>query len=203
MTKTSDLFSTDWSTLPPHSDNGSRSSGTAAKLVERHRIPSPVQLLDKEEQQQDSVFPAPSALLSLRLPDSSAALGVGRHSSVHLASYRRRPCHRDDADQLEQIGVEQERETEDSTASSRQWKLCAAKRLAEDQDSQLAGLNEAIMLEKLSSCKHVVGLIGLKHGRREVVHPDQDLDPSSSSVQLHRYRKRSNTSDASAPSLRH
>ena len=79
----------------------------------------------------------PSSSLQLRL--SNNQLGNGRHATVHLSSYR--------------------------LNDQESWKLCAAKRLSADKESQVAGLNEAAMLSKLSNCPEILYLLGLKDER--------------------------------------
>jgi serine/threonine protein kinase len=63
------------------------------------------------------------------VPNSEYLLGEGRHASVYLSSYIPRHLHQ--------------------TADA--WKLCAAKRVLPDRDSQLAGLGEAFILSKLNA----------------------------------------------------
>lgn len=66
--------------------------------------------------------------IEMRLfPDAEHLLGEGRYARVYLASYR----HHDD-------------EWESK------WRLCAAKRLAADRESQTMGLREAFFLNRLS-----------------------------------------------------
>ena len=79
----------------------------------------------------------PSSSIQLRC--SSKQLGNGRHATVHLSSYR--------------------------SSDHDSWKLCAAKRLSGDKESQIAGLNEAIMLSRLSKCLEVLQIVGLKDER--------------------------------------
>lgn len=72
--------------------------------------------------------PPHSDHIEMRLyPDADHLLGEGRYARVYLAAYR----HRDD-----------EWETK--------WRLCAAKRLAADRESQTMGLREAFFLNRLN-----------------------------------------------------
>lgn len=73
-------------------------------------------------------LPPHSDHIEMRLfPDADHLLGEGRYARVYLSSYR----HRDD-------------EWESK------WRLCAAKRLAADRESQTMGLREAFFLNRLS-----------------------------------------------------
>jgi hypothetical protein len=85
--------------------------------------------------------PAPpsSEDVSFRLiPGSSYLLGEGRYAGVYLASYQDR------------------RRAED-------WKLCAAKRMASDRQSQTMGLREAFFLNRVAgNSVYIVKLIAVK-----------------------------------------
>lgn len=63
------------------------------------------------------------------IPNSDYLLGEGRHASVYVSSFLPR----------------------DVTSPSKAWKLCAAKRISPDRESQLAGLGEAFILSKLNA----------------------------------------------------
>ncbi|GAA6056448.1 hypothetical protein JCM3770_007473 [Rhodotorula araucariae] len=68
---------------------------------------------------------------SLRLsPTPPYLLGEGRHASVYLASF---------------------------TRGAAPWRLCAAKRLAPDRESQVSGLGEAFILAKLAGASASAG----------------------------------------------
>jgi serine/threonine protein kinase len=81
----------------------------------------------------------------LRLsPQNDFQLGEGRHASVYMASLI--PLTDGGGKGEDDVEVETGKEVEGA-----KWKVCAAKRLLPDRESQAAGLGEAFMLSKLAS----------------------------------------------------
>ncbi|KAM0789613.1 hypothetical protein ACM66B_000419 [Microbotryomycetes sp. NB124-2] len=73
------------------------------------------------------------------MPNRDYLLGEGRHATVYLASFRSSSA--------------------DGSASASidsPWKLCAAKRVFPDRESQVAGLGEAFILAKLATPTHAL-----------------------------------------------
>ncbi|KAG9042403.1 hypothetical protein FS837_010913 [Tulasnella sp. UAMH 9824] len=137
-----------------------------------------------------SVANDPALLESVELrfsPTDEFCLGVGRYSRVYLASYRRGkgkserrsggrpPASLHDHGEAGSSGIPDE---EGDT-----WKLCAVKKLEEDEESQRLGLREAWFLRQLGSVgstsgkegpssdhpgrMRVVRLLGIKRGTDE------------------------------------
>ncbi|KAK4054108.1 hypothetical protein OIV83_001133 [Microbotryomycetes sp. JL201] len=98
------------------------------------------------------------------MPNRDYSLGEGRHATVYLASFRPPSSSAND---------------NDSTSVGPPWKLCAAKRVFPDRESQVAGLGEAFILAKLATpthalraeslaargSPHIVGLYGVRDER--------------------------------------
>ncbi|BGP33016.1 hypothetical protein JCM10296v2_004805 [Rhodotorula toruloides] len=114
---------------------------------------------------------APTLRLS---PIPRYSLGEGRHATVYLASFV--PQARDG-----QVRAEKRR------------RLCAAKRLLPDRESQLSGLGEAFILAKLSKAdststaaagsRYILGLYGVRDERGGIDPPAPlPASPSSASV---------------------
>ncbi|GAA5916371.1 hypothetical protein JCM6882_000868 [Rhodosporidiobolus microsporus] len=124
-----------------------------------------------------------SPLLRLS-PTAPYLLGEGRHASVYLAAFLPR---------AEGEGKEMGRGTvraEKRDGRKREWKLCAAKRLLPDRDSQVGGLGEAFILAKLAppssaagageeedaayparGARNIIGLFGVRDERDGVEKP--------------------------------
>jgi serine/threonine protein kinase len=104
------------------------------------------------------VPPTPPATddVQLRLlPEPSYLLGEGRYATVYLAAYKKPPTSPPSLSPTRANG------------EGAGWKLCAAKRLAPDRESQTMGLREAFFLNRLGAGKgrgqvHVVRLIAVK-----------------------------------------
>ncbi|BGP25496.1 NIMA-related kinase 3 [Rhodotorula toruloides] len=130
---------------------------------------------------------APSLRLS---PIPLYSLGEGRHATVYLASFV--PQARDG-----QVRVEKRR------------RLCAAKRLLPDRESQVSGLGEAFILAKLSQAnpdsaavagsRYIIGLYGVRD-ERDGIDPPAPLPSSSSPTSVSRRASLRRSYDGAAPS---
>ncbi|WVR05759.1 hypothetical protein IAU60_002784 [Kwoniella sp. DSM 27419] len=111
------------------------------------------------------------------LPNSTYLLGEGRYARVFLASYKQstRKSKGRARNLLGRAGHQQDRvdlrvngEGDGMVGSS--WKLCAAKRLAPDRESQTMGLREAFFLNRLAGNgqNSIYGSKGLKPRQRAV-----------------------------------
>ncbi|CAK9779764.1 kinase-like protein [Cutaneotrichosporon oleaginosum] len=104
------------------------------------------------------VPPSPTATddVQLRLfAEPGYLLGEGRYATVYLASFKKRP--------MSPTSLSPTRANNGETG----WKLCAAKRLAPDRESQTMGLREAFFLNRLGTGKgrgqvYVIKLIAVK-----------------------------------------
>ncbi|BGP49242.1 hypothetical protein JCM10450v2_005125 [Rhodotorula kratochvilovae] len=126
---------------------------------------------------------------SLRLsPTPAYLLGEGRHAAVYLASFARGP-----------------------TAP---WRLCAAKRLAPDRESQVSGLGEAFILAKLAGAppasggertggaRFILGLHGVRNERDGVEPPLPLVMPGSQGGSVYVSRRASGSGSGSGGAKR-
>ena len=193
-----DLFSATWSTVPPPatppplnirclgkasaigSATGTASASSSPGLSRsssRHRRPPPIATTDYKEgplsplHQSPSIAPIdawkpplpPFDNVEVRLvPSETYLLGEGRYGKVYLASYRSSKGQGPVMDQVNDAG--------DGFVGGN-WRLCAAKRMAPDRESQTMGLREAFFLTRLKGGVGVIKLCGVKedverrHGR--------------------------------------
>ncbi|KAG8983524.1 hypothetical protein FRB90_005923, partial [Tulasnella sp. 427] len=142
-----------------------------------------------------SVTNDPALLESVELrftPTDGFCLGEGRYSRVYLASYRRGKDRSSDVrrsvrsptslhDRVHGDGGEEAAGSSGMPHEEGAWKLCAVKKLEEDEESQRLGLREAWFLRQLGSVAstsgkttsenpgkaRVVRLLGIKRGSDE------------------------------------
>lgn len=189
-----DLFSTSWSTVPPPpstppplnirclvkstlTPSASPSPSTLSRSSSRHRRPPPIHVSEKRDGPLSPLHQSPSLApidawkpplppfenVEVRLiPSETYLLGEGRYGRVYLASYRKSKGKGRAIDQVNDAG--------DGFVGG-SWRLCAAKRMAPDRESQTMGLREAFFLNRLKGGVGVIKLCGVKedverrHGR--------------------------------------
>ncbi|KAK9894456.1 kinase-like protein [Cystobasidium minutum MCA 4210] len=188
MHSKNDVFTTDWSIRPPPS----------ITPVNHLNVRQPPRQVFKDVNHSSSTDTygssttdnAPSAApvkpsndLEVRLL-SKHELGHGRHATVHLALYRHREHERASRQSHDRLSSADDDNhfLHPSSATTKTWKICAAKRFAAGKDAEVAGLSEALMLTKLSKCRQVLQYIGLKDERtRPLSRPSTSRGNSSSS----------------------
>ncbi|OCF73627.1 serine/threonine protein kinase [Kwoniella mangroviensis CBS 8886] len=122
-------------------------------------------------------LPPSSDDIELRLvPNSTYLLGEGRYAKAYLASYRRKRKNRyghgygggDGGSASMQVN-----EDGDGLVGG-SWRLCAAKRLAPDRESQTMGLREAFFLNRLTGpTKHSISADRNGHDYTRRIRPRQ------------------------------
>ena len=97
-------------------------------------------------------LPPSSEDVNLRFePSSTYLLGEGRYAKVYLASYKR-DRKANDRNRVSRVPITHDeiRDNIDNIGDDA-WRLCAAKRMTPDRESQTMGLREAFFLDRLSS----------------------------------------------------
>jgi serine/threonine protein kinase len=131
-------------------------------------------------------------------PRSAFLLGEGRYATVFLGSYRKddrkgksknpnlpytkpriaRTPSDEDVDQAPEPNVCEEINKEADGYVGGTWRLCAAKRMAPDRQSQTMGLREAFFLNRLAATANTVSRPG-ESSRRRAISPLRDGFPHS------------------------
>ena len=136
-------------------------------------------------------LPPSSEDVNLRFdPNPTYMLGEGRYAQVYLASYKQSSTPHPSPDRANH-------HQGPSTGSS--WRLCAAKRMAPDRESQTMGLREAFFLNRLAPGRggsvFIVRLIAVKEDidKRAVAHHRSTSDAIGPKHRM--TRQRSSTMD--------
>lgn len=151
-----DLFTSNWSATPPPTRSTPPKRPPPIKVTDNLPLSplhqSPTLAVDAWK----PPLP-PFEDVELRLvPSDTYLLGEGRYGRVYLASYRKGK------------GKEPVRDVVNDKADGfvgGSWRLCAAKRMAPDRQSQTMGLREAFFLNRLNTGSvYIVKLFAVKEG---------------------------------------
>lgn len=136
-------------------------------------------------------LPAPAAQVDMRFePSPSHLLGEGRYSTVYLSSFRRKSRGRSRASYERPPSQYSDNSinAEGDGFVGGSWRLCAAKRMQADRESQTMGLREAFFLDRLANKRLGHGVTGLSE-RPRAVSPLRHTSKRSSSDDLCGYAK--------------